>query len=91
MANEVRVPTILRKHTGGARAIQGEGTTIREILGDLETRHPGLQAAIVTEAGELHRFINMYLNDEDVRFLGALETPVNDGDIISILPAVAGG
>jgi molybdopterin converting factor small subunit len=91
MAVEVRVPTILRKHTEGAKAVTGEGTTIRAVLENLDARHPGIRAAIVTESGELHRFINMYLNDEDVRFIGSLETPVEDGDILSILPAVAGG
>ena len=91
MAVEVRVPTILRKHTGGEKQIRGEGKTVRELLADLDARHPGISAAIVTDAGDLHRFINMYINDEDVRFLGALETPVADGDVISILPAVAGG
>lgn len=91
MAVEVRVPTILRKHTQGARAVAGEGSTVGEVLEDLDHRHPGIRESVVTEAGELHRFINMYLNDEDIRFLGSLETPVADGDILSILPAVAGG
>jgi MoaD family protein len=91
MTIEVRVPTILRKHTDGARAVQGKGMTVREVIDDLESKHPGVRAAVVTEGGELHKFINMYLNDEDIRFLGSLETPVSDGDVISILPAVAGG
>lgn len=91
MAVEVRVPTILRKHTGGAKAVTGDGSTVRALLDDLEARHPGIRDAVVTDSGELHRFINIYLNDEDVRFLGTLETPVRDGDVLSILPAVAGG
>lgn len=91
MAIEVRVPTILRKHTAGAKAVRGLGSTVREVLDDLESRHPGVRSSIVTPDGQIHRFINMYLNDEDIRFLGSLETPVADGDIISILPAVAGG
>ncbi|HVL33995.1 MAG TPA: ubiquitin-like small modifier protein 1 [Actinomycetota bacterium] len=91
MAIEVRVPTILRKHTGGERAVSGDGSTVREVIEDLNARHPGLRDAVVTENGDLHRFINMYLNDEDIRFLGSLETPVSDGDVVSILPAVAGG
>ena len=91
MAVEVRVPTILRKHTGGEKAVNGAGGSVREVIADLDARHPGLAGAIVTPDGELHRFINMYLNDEDIRFLGTLETPVADGDVISILPAVAGG
>ncbi len=91
MAIEVRIPTILRKHTGGARSVEAEGSTVREILDHLEDEHAGLRTAVVSDSGELHRFINVYLNDEDVRFLGSLETPVSDGDTLSILPAVAGG
>jgi MoaD family protein len=91
MAVEIRVPTILRKHTGGAKVVSGEGGTVREVIDSLEKEHPGIRDAIVTENGDLHRFINMYLNDEDIRFIGSLETPVSDGDVISILPAVAGG
>jgi len=91
MSVEVRVPTVLRKHTDGAKAVSGAGATVRELLDDLEARHPGIHGAVVTESGELHRFINVYLNDEDIRFLGSLETPVSEGDIVSILPAVAGG
>jgi MoaD family protein len=91
MALEVRIPTILRKHTGGAKAVEAKGSTVREVLDHLEEQYPGLKAAVLTEGGEIHRFINMYLNDEDIRFLGSLETPVADGDLLSILPAVAGG
>jgi MoaD family protein len=90
MAVEVRIPTILRKHTGGAKAVEAKGATVREVLDYLDEQYPGLRAAVVTD-GEIHRFINMYLNDEDIRFLGSLETPVADGDVLSILPAVAGG
>jgi len=91
MAVEVRVPTILRKHTGGARAVTSKGDTLREVIDQLDAEHPGLKGAIIAEEGDIHRFINIYLNDEDVRFSGALETPVSDGDVVSILPAVAGG
>jgi sulfur-carrier protein len=91
MAVEVRIPTILRKHTGGAKAVESKGSTIGEIIDRLDADHPGLKSAIIADAGEIHRFINIYLNDEDVRFSGALETPVSDGDVVSILPAVAGG
>jgi sulfur-carrier protein len=91
MAVEVRIPTILRKHTGGAKAVEAKGSTLREVVDELDANHPGLKGAIVTDAGEIHRFINIYLNDEDIRFSGALETPVADGDVVSILPAVAGG
>lgn len=91
MPVEVRMPTILRKYTAGAKAVEGSGATVREVIEDLEHRHPGVRGAVVTEGGDLHRFINVYLNDEDIRFLGSLETPVSDGDVISVLPAVAGG
>jgi molybdopterin synthase sulfur carrier subunit len=91
MPIDVRVPTVLRAHTDGRKSVPATGTTIAEVIDDLETRHPGLRDKMLTEAGELQRFINVYLNDEDVRYLGALQTPVADGDILSILPAVAGG
>ena len=91
MGIEVRVPTILRKYTDGAKSVTGGGQTVREVIDDLEASHKGIRGAVVTEGGDLHRFLNVYLNDEDIRFLGSLETPVSDGDVISILPAVAGG
>jgi sulfur-carrier protein len=91
MAIEVRVPTVLRKHTGGEKKVSGEGATLRELIDDLDARHAGLKGALVGEEGTLHRFMNVYLNDEDVRFLGGIETPLEDGDTVSILPAVAGG
>jgi MoaD family protein len=90
MAIEVRIPTILRTYTDGAKAVEGKGANLEELLGDLESRHPGLKARLIDEKG-LRRFVNVYLNDEDVRFLGGLETPVSDGDTITVLPAVAGG
>jgi sulfur-carrier protein len=91
MTIEVRIPTVLRKHTDGERKVHGEGATLRELIEDLETRHPGLRDNLVADDGQAHRFVNLYLNDEDVRFLGGLETPLGDGDTVSILPAVAGG
>ncbi|GAT65477.1 MoaD/ThiS family protein [Planomonospora sp. ID91781] len=90
MAIEVRIPTILRTYTDGAKAVDAKGATLEELIGDLESRHPGLQARLVDQ-GALRRFVNVYLNDEDVRFLGGLETPVADGDTVTVLPAVAGG
>lgn len=90
MAVEVRIPTILRPYTGGAKIVEGNGTTIEGLIVDLESRHPGIQERLVDEKG-LRRFVNVYLNDEDVRFLGGLETAVADGDSVTILPAVAGG
>ncbi|MDQ3973425.1 MAG: MoaD family protein [Actinomycetota bacterium] len=91
MPIEVRVPTIMRKHTGGAQKVTGRGATVRELVDDIEARHGGLRDALVDEDGRLHRFVNVYVNDEDVRFLGGLEAPLADGDTVSILPAVAGG
>ena len=90
MAIEVRIPTILRTYTAGAKSVEGSGTTLDELLDDLETRHQGLRERLVDDAG-LRRFVNVYLNDEDVRFLGGLKTPVADGDTVTVLPAVAGG
>jgi molybdopterin converting factor small subunit len=90
MAIEVRIPTILRGYTDGAKAVEGAGSTLAELLVDLEERHGGLRARLVDDGG-LRRFVNIYLNDEDVRFLGGLETPVKDGDTVTVLPAVAGG
>jgi MoaD family protein len=90
MAIEVRIPTILRTYTGGEKSVEGKGATLAELLGDLDVRYVGLRERLVDEAG-LRRFVNVYLNDEDVRFLGGLETPVKDGDTVTVLPAVAGG
>lgn len=90
MAIEVRIPTILRQYTGGAKAVAGEGETLGAVIDDLDSRHPGLRDRLV-ENGGLRRFVNVYLNDEDVRFLDGLTTPVNDGDSVTVLPAVAGG
>ncbi|MEU4773107.1 MoaD family protein [Micromonospora sp. NPDC023644] len=91
MAIEVRIPTILRSYTGGAKVVEGAGDTLGDLLADLDSRHAGLRARLVTDAGALHRFVNVYVNDEDVRFLGALDAKLNDGDSVTILPAVAGG
>ena len=90
MAIEVRIPTILRPITGGAKAVEGSGGTLDELLIDLDTRHAGLRSRLVDDSG-LRRFVNVYLNDEDVRFLDGLGTQVKDGDKITVLPAVAGG
>jgi MoaD family protein len=90
MAIEVRIPTILRSYTGGAKAVEGSGATLDELLNNLDAAHGGLRERLV-EGEKLRRFVNVYLNDEDVRFLGGLETPVKDGDTVTVLPAVAGG
>ena len=91
MAIEVRIPTILRTFTGGQKAVEGAGDTINDLLSDLDAKFPGLRGRLVTEEGGLHRFVNVYVNDEDVRFLGGLGTPLSDGDNVTVLPAVAGG
>jgi len=90
MAIEVRIPTILRSYTGGAKAVEGSGSTLGELLINLDAEHGGLRDRLV-DGANLRRFVNVYLNDEDVRFLGGLETPVSDGDTVTVLPAVAGG
>jgi sulfur-carrier protein len=90
MAIEVRIPTILRSYTGGAKSVQGSGATLDELLTNLDAEHGGLRDRLV-DGEKLRRFVNVYLNDEDVRFLGGLETPVSDGDTVTVLPAVAGG
>ncbi|GAA2982426.1 MoaD family protein [Streptomyces fulvorobeus] len=90
MAIEVRIPTILRTYTDGAKAVDGSGETIADLLTDLESRHTGIRERIVDGEG-LRRFVNVYLNDEDVRFLQGIDTKLSDGDSITILPAVAGG
>ncbi|GAA4059470.1 MoaD/ThiS family protein [Nonomuraea soli] len=90
MAVEVRIPTILRNYTDGAKAVAAEGATLDELIANLESNHPGIKDRLV-DKGALRRFVNVYLNDEDVRFLGGLGTPVSDGDTVTVLPAVAGG
>jgi sulfur-carrier protein len=90
MAIEVRIPTILRTYTGGEKSVPGQGGDIKELFDDLESRHAGIQDRLI-EGGELRRFVNVYLNDEDVRFLDGISTKVADGDNVTILPAVAGG
>jgi molybdopterin converting factor small subunit len=90
MAIDVRIPTILRTYTGGEKAVPGSGDTLADLLTDLDSRHPGLRDRLIKD-GSLHRFVNIYVNDEDVRFLGALDAKLADGDNVTILPAVAGG
>ena len=91
MAIQLRVPTVLRSHTGGEKVVEGQGATIKALLEDLDGRHGGLRDAVTTADGSLARFVNVYLNDEDVRFLDGIDTALSDGDVVSILPAVAGG
>lgn len=94
MSIEVKIPTILRTYTGGEKAVTGDGGSLEALIADLEAKHPGLKDRLVEEkngADDLRRFVNIYVNDEDVRFLGGLGAPLADGDQIVILPAVAGG
>ena len=90
MAVEVRIPTILRTYTGDQKSVEATGDSLSALIDDLEANHPGLKDRLV-EDGDLRRFVNIYVNDEDVRFLGGLEAPVADGDQVVVLPAVAGG
>ncbi|MEV8522623.1 MULTISPECIES: MoaD/ThiS family protein [unclassified Streptomyces] len=90
MAIEVRIPTILRTYTDGAKAVEGSGATLAELFTDLDARHTGIRERIV-DGDNLRRFVNVYLNDEDVRFLDGINTALADGDNVTILPAVAGG
>lgn len=90
MAIEVQIPTILRTYTDGSKTVEAEGDTLADLVDDLDTRYPGLRDRVVDEKG-LRRFVNVYLNDEDVRFLDGLDTALSDGDSVTILPAVAGG
>ena len=95
MAVEVRIPTILRSLTGEQKAVTAEGATLSAVIDDLEANHPGIKDRLV-EAGPgdgvgLRRFVNVYVNDEDVRFIGGLDAEVADGDQVVVLPAVAGG
>jgi molybdopterin synthase sulfur carrier subunit len=90
MAIEVRIPTILRTYTGGEKAVDANGATLSALIEDLEANHPGLKDRLL-DGGDLRRFVNVYVNDEDVRFTGGLETALSDGDQVVVLPAVAGG
>jgi molybdopterin synthase sulfur carrier subunit len=91
MAIEVKIPTILRTYTGGEKAVEAKGDTLSALIDDLDGNHPGLKGRLITDEGALHRFVNIYVNDEDVRFTGSLATDLKDGDAVTILPAVAGG
>jgi molybdopterin synthase sulfur carrier subunit len=90
MAVIVSIPTILRTHTGGEKSVEASGKTVLEVIDDVESRHSGIKGRLVKDE-KLHRFINVYVNDEDVRFAGGLDAEVKDGDTLTILPAVAGG
>jgi molybdopterin synthase sulfur carrier subunit len=91
MSTTVRIPTALRTLTGGAAEITADGATVGEVLKSLDAAHPGIGERLFDEAGNLRRFVNVFVADEDIRFLDALSTPVTDGQVVSIIPAVAGG
>ena len=90
MAIEVRIPTILRTYTDGAKSVTGDGGSLSQLIDDLEANHPGIKDRLI-DGDDLRRFVNVYVNDEDVRFTGGLETSLSDGDQVTVLPAVAGG
>lgn len=91
MASTIRIPTPLRNLTGGAAEVSVSGGTVKDALDALEQQHNGVKARICDEKGAVRRFVNVYLNDEDIRFLQNLDTPIKDGDQLSIVPAIAGG
>ena len=91
MSVSVRIPTILRTYTGGDSEVPAEGSTLAEVLDDLDAHHQGIKARVLDDAGEIRRFVNVYVGNDDVRFLDGLGSPTPDGAQISIIPAVAGG
>jgi molybdopterin converting factor small subunit len=91
MSVSVRIPTILRTYTGGASEVSAQGSTLAEVLADLDANHPGIRARILDDQGAIRRFVNVYVGNDDVRFLEDLATPTPDGVQISVIPAVAGG
>jgi molybdopterin synthase sulfur carrier subunit len=91
MAIDVRIPPILRTYTDGEKAVSAEGGSIGALIEDLESNHPGIKGRLLDDEGGLRRFVNVYVNDEDVRFIGGLEAELSDGDQVVVLPAVAGG
>lgn len=88
---KVRIPTPLRKFTGGAEEVAASGGTVEAIVADIEKRHPGIKERLCDAEGKVRRFVNIYVNGDDIRFLSNLDTPVKDGDEVSIVPAIAGG
>ena len=88
---QVRVTAVLQKLTGGQKVVEARGGNVGEVIEDLEARHPGFRHQLFGEDGKLHRFVNVYLNDEDIRYTGGVETELKEGDVLDILPALAGG
>lgn len=91
MPVQVNLPTVLRPHAGGERTVTVEGATVGQVLSALVTQFPGMSGQVIDDTGALHRFVNVYINDDDVRYLSGVDTPVGASDELSILPAVAGG
>jgi molybdopterin synthase sulfur carrier subunit len=91
MGVKVRIPTPLRKLTSGKGEVEIEGQTVQEVIDNLEKHYPGIRERLCDEAGELRRFVNLYINEKDIRFIQGKETPLNEGDEVSIVPAIAGG
>lgn len=91
MPVDVRIPTVFRKFTGNEAVVTVDAGTIAELLDQIEARHPGFKEQLMSEDGQLHRFVNIYVNDEDARYLDKLDTKVSEGDTVSLLPSVAGG
>ncbi len=91
MSAAVRIPTIFRTYTGGAAEVTAEGATLREVLTNLDGSYPGIAQRVLDDSGSLRRFVNLYINDDDVRFLDGLDSAVGAGASVSIIPAVTGG
>ncbi|HYA68835.1 MAG TPA: ubiquitin-like small modifier protein 1 [Acidimicrobiales bacterium] len=91
MPVEVRLPTVLQAQAGGQSTLEMAGVTVGDVLRELVAQYPGMAGQVLTEDGSLHRFVNVYVDDDDIRYLGGLDTKVSDGATVSILPAVAGG
>ncbi len=91
MSAQVRIPTPLRRYTGGADAVAVEGRTVGAVVDDMERNHPGIKERLCDEAGQVRRFVNIFVNGDDIRSLNDLDTPVGDGDEVAIVPAIAGG
>ena len=91
MAVEIRLPTLLRVHASGSATVSAESGTVGTAFAEMTDLYPGLSGQLVDSSGTLHRFVNVYVNDDDIRYLESLDTPIADGDVVSILPAVAGG
>ena len=91
MSIDVKIPTILRSYTDGAKTVPAQGATLQALIDDLDAKHNGIKGRLITDDGTLHRFVNVYVNDEDIRFLGGETHPFEDGDEVMLIPSIAGG